>query len=113
MSLRTAPRDKLSVQNYRETTGSVGQTKHDEPDGDPIPVRGNLYPLEATEVESFGLQNVETRQFHQHAGKWPGNQFSRVFFEGSKWEQVGPAVRYTKGRQTAHTRVVLRRIGTA
>lgn len=113
MSLRTAPRDTIYVQNYLETTGSVGQTKHTEPNGDPIKLKGNLYPLDASEVESFGLQNVESRLFHLHRGQWPGNQFSKITFEGSKWEQIGPTSVYNKGRMTSHTRVVFRRIGAA
>lgn len=112
MTLRGPGRHRLLVQRYELVTGGMGQDER-VAQGDPVPVRGNLYPLTADESESLGLVNTETRAFHIHHGRWPGDQHSVATHGGKKWEQVGPVVDYEMGMNTRHQRVILRWVGAA
>lgn len=112
MGLRTTPRDVVLVQNFLETIGTSGQTKRTEPDGDPIPVRCNAYPLTSTELANLGIVNdVNVRLFVR--GHWPGDQYSVITFDGALWEQNGPIQTFRAGTNSGHTQVILRKRGTA
>lgn len=114
MSLRTVPRDRVVVQNLVESIGSSGQTKWvSDPSVPPVTVRCNAYPLTAAELTAMGLVNDVTVQLFVHDGVWPGNQHSVITYDGSHWEQVGPAVAYRAGTRTRHVQVTLRKVGTA
>lgn len=106
MSLRTRQRDKLIVQNYTDTVGSEGQSEWAK-SGEPFSVTCNVYPLTASESESLGLQNIETRAVHIHFGGWIGNQHSTIEHDGRTWQQIGPAISYTKGQRTGHVRLII------
>lgn len=112
MGLRTTTRDIVTVQNYTPTIGTSGQTKYTSPDGDPIPVRCNAYPLTADERTALGLINDVTVRLFVRT-EWPGNQRSTIVYDGSEWEQSGPATTYRAGTASGHTQVILRKRGTA
>lgn len=111
MGLRTTPRDVVRVQNFKETIGTSGQTKRTQPDGQPIAVRCNVYPLTATELTSLGLVNDETLRLFVRE-PWPGDQYSAIDYGGATWEQNGPAVTYRAGTNSAHTQVIIRKRGS-
>jgi hypothetical protein len=113
VSLRATPRSVVRVQNMLPTIGTSGQTKYVEPDGEPVDVRCNVYPLSSDERSDIGLVNDVTVQAILHHAEWPGDQHSRITYDGAKWEQVGPADRYVVGHASRNVRVVLRKVGTA
>jgi hypothetical protein len=114
VSLRTVPRERVIVQNLVEALGSSGQTKWvADPSIKPVTVRCNAYPLTADEQSALGLINDVTARLFIHFGDWPGTQHSVITWDGSTWEQVGPAVQYRAGFATRHIQVTLRKVGTA
>jgi hypothetical protein len=112
MSLRASPRNVVLVQKMSPTIGTSGQTKYIVPDGAPIRVACNVYPLSSDERSDRGLVNDVTVQVILHRSEWPGDQHARITYDGSVWEQVGPADRYVVGHASRNTQVVLRRVGT-
>jgi hypothetical protein len=107
MSLRSRPRDLVVVQKLVATTGKMGEDEWVK-EGAPVEVRCNVYPATASENEALGLVNSQTRVVHIRNQPWPADQFSEVSYDGSYWEQIGPAVRYNKGVGTRHVQVYLR-----
>jgi hypothetical protein len=112
VSIATSPRHVVVVQNYSRTISDMGTPKNAEPDGPPVTVRCNVYPLSSDESVSLGLINDETRRVYLHFTTWPGNQHSTITFDGALWEQVGPVVTYDSGFATKHSQVVLRKRGS-
>jgi hypothetical protein len=109
MSLRV-PRETLTVAQPTEHRGSEGQLTRGAPYSEPVTVRVNTYPLDATELElNPGLINSVTRRVYARDG-WPADQYSRITYQGDTWEQVGPAVEYSVGMLTQHTQVTIRRV---
>lgn len=112
MSLRSNPRDVVGIQKFAARQNSMGSYEY-VADGEPLSLRCNVYPLTATESETLGLVNSESRAIHLHQGAWPADQHSQITFDGGLWEQVGPVIRYTKGRATRHARIIIRWTGAA
>ena len=106
MSLLTAPRHTLVVQNRKRVPGSIGQDELAN-DGDPITVRGNKHPVSTDEIVSFGLRDFVTTAFHCLA--WPGNPLCVVTMDGAEWDQVGEAQLYDMSPGTRHYEVILRK----
>lgn len=101
--------DLAYVQNYSKSIGSIGQSKYDEMDGNPIPVPCNVYPLTAAEMESYGLQLIETRSVICDA--WPGDIHSRITFDGAEWDQYGPVKTYDKSWGVRSVQVIIKKRG--
>jgi hypothetical protein len=106
MSLLTAPRHTLVVQNRKKVPGSIGQNEFVN-DGSPITVRGNKHPLSADEIVSFGVRDFVSTAFH--CLSWPGNPDCIVTLDGVDWDQVGEAQLYDMSPATRHFEVVLRK----
>lgn len=113
VSIATSPRHAVTVQNMRRTVSDSGTPRYVDPDGDPIVVRCNTYPLTAQEVVDFGIRNEVARKVYLHWEKWPGDQHSVITYDGDTWEQIGPPVVYDSGFQTKHTQVTIRKRGVA
>ncbi|WP_243063189.1 hypothetical protein [Humibacter sp. RRB41] len=106
MSLLTAPRHVVTVQNRQQVEGSIGQNELVN-DGAPVKVRGNKHPLSSDEIVSFGLRDFVTMSFHSLS--WPGSPLCVVTFDGAEWDQVGEAQLYDMSPSTRHFEVILRK----
>lgn len=98
--------DTVLVQPRTEQEGSAGQSEW-VPSGEPIPVRGNMHPLEADEIVFWGDHGREMQKFA--CDTWPGDIQSVTTWDGSEWDQVAPEQRARLGHRTKHVEVVLRR----
>jgi len=101
--------DVIIVQNYSKTVGNIGQTSYDTPDGPPVKVECNVYPLDADEETRYGLQEIETRKVVCDA--WPGRAHSRMTFEGENWDQHAPEKNYSKSFSARSVQVVIKKRG--
>lgn len=102
MSLLSHPRHRLLVQRYGATVDDEGVPAKG-PVGDPVPVRGNVHPLSAEEVQAYGTQTAET--YWVTARNWPGDHQARVHWDGRWWDQVAEPTRHTMSPRTAHERI--------
>lgn len=97
------------VQNFLKTTGSLGQAKYDEPDGEPIRVLCNAHPLDAELIKTNGLQEHDTR--HLYADFWPGNAHSRVTYNGATWEPHGLPQVYDISAAANSVQIIIKKRG--
>lgn len=101
--------DVVEVQNYSKGTGAVGQSTFNVPDGAPIKVKCNVYPAEQSVIETYGLQQVDTRLVV--CDSWPGNIHSTIAFEGAVWEPATPVAAYRKTVSARSVQLHIRKRG--
>lgn len=101
--------DVVTVQNFTKTVGGIGQAKYTTPNGKPVKVPCNVYPLTAAESEAFGLQLIETQSIVCDA--WPGNVHSRITYQGEAWDQVGPVKTFSKTFGVRSVQLVIQKRG--
>lgn len=110
----TPGRNRLVVQPYAQVrnqdTGSVSW----QPTGDPVKFRGNVYPLDMSELTDAEAEQVSRRvRVFFYGQRWPGGRHARYQYDGAEWDQVnGDAVHYT-ATSVPHWEAILERRGAA
>jgi hypothetical protein len=105
-------RHVIVVQPMKKSLDEHGH-KELEANGAPVPVSCDVFPLSAEDIATFGTANEDIRSATIRDRPWPGDQSSVLTFDGSIWEQVGPAVSRDIGLLTKRTVVKLKRLGKA
>lgn len=108
----TPGRHRLVVQPYAERTNPDTGTRTWEPEGDPVKIRANVYPLDMSELTDAEREQVSRRvRVFFYGRTWPGGRHARYDYDGAEWDQVnGDAVHY---RETTvpHWEAILERRG--
>lgn len=107
MSLLTRPRHTVQVVNVFTVQDADGA--YSEMEGDPVTVRCNVHPTASSEVEEYGPVLSDSYTLTVPAGQWPGDERSRVIWEGDIFFQVGRSLKSRMGTRTRHDRVVIQR----
>jgi hypothetical protein len=105
-------KDRLVFQPYaKRKSEQTGSTTWEE-DGDPVPFRANVRPLDMSELATAELEQVLERvRVFFYGRQWPGERHGRYTYRGVEWDQVGgDAVYYGSGSQP-HWEATLQRRG--
>lgn len=80
--------------------------------GEPVTVRCNVQPVSAAERQDLGLTTTTAyriKYFHPvHGGKpWPGGPYSKIDWQGRRFEQRGEALLSSMSPRTAHYKIIM------